>query len=357
MNIRSFNAPKSGTEMAALAKKYGVRDVLKTYIYSRQYTKEELLPCAAHIVDGKITDTMFDSFIFLPSPCYLYDTSDPELQAEGCHKRMTKADWLSYLTDLQNVPGHNVEALDAAVGETKAALGLTDYKANIFPSILYPTKGTADKFGEVYGKKLDLRDPADRLASIKWMVDEQIRQFESHHYQNLRLAGFYWFTEYVDIEADAAMLREFTDYVRSLGYITIWSAFYRAGGFNRWQECHFDLTSMQTNYFPSEPQLPNAGGVERLKENAELTDSLGMGVELEADNPAKERGITAFKEYMKAGLDYGYADGYHVYYIGGGPSELCTIYNHQDPYFQSMYHDLYKFLKGKLKASEMELRL
>ena len=85
MNIRSFNAPKSGTEMAALAKKYGVRDVLKTYIYSRQYTKEELLPCAAHIVDGKITDTMFDSFIFLPSPCYLYDTSDPELQAEGCH--------------------------------------------------------------------------------------------------------------------------------------------------------------------------------------------------------------------------------------------------------------------------------
>lgn len=102
----------------------------------------------------------------------------------------------------------------AAVGETKAALGLTDYKANIFPSILYPTKGTADKFGEVYGKKLDLRDPADRLASIKWMVDEQIRQFESHHYQNLRLAGFYWFTEYVDIEADAAMLREFTDYVR-----------------------------------------------------------------------------------------------------------------------------------------------
>lgn len=165
--------------MAALAKKYGVRDVLKTYIYSRQYTKEELLPCAAHIVDGKITDTMFDSFIFLPSPCYLYDTSDPELQAEGCHKRMTKADWLSYLTDLQNVPGHNVEALDAAVGETKAALGLTDYKANIFPSILYPTKGTADKFGEVYGKKLDLRDPADRLASIKWMVDEQIRRLRA----------------------------------------------------------------------------------------------------------------------------------------------------------------------------------
>lgn len=72
-------------------------------------------------------------------------------------------------------------------------------------------------------------------------------------------------------------------------------------------------------------------------------------MELEADNPAKERGITAFKEYMKAGLDYGYADGYHVYYIGGGPSELCTIYNHQDPYFQSMYHDLYNFSKASLR--------
>ena len=147
---------------------YSVYDAFKTYMNpDSNYTKNDLLPSVAYMEDGKIQDTMFDSFIILPSPVYLYDYNRME---EGCHKPMTKREWQVYIDEVQYAKEYNMDELDAAVGETKKALGRDDYQANVFLSLFYPTKGIGDAFGEVYGKALDLTNDEDRAAAVQWMA-------------------------------------------------------------------------------------------------------------------------------------------------------------------------------------------
>ena len=149
------------------------------------------------------------------------------------------------------------------------------------------------------------------------------------------------------------MLQAVTDYVRSIGYITIWSAFYKAGGYYRGGDCRFDLISMQANYFPALPDTPNAGPIERLTENAEICKELGIGFELEIHGGGHV-GYTGLKQYLKKGVELNYMNGYHAYYIGGGPRDVNDLYE-RDAYSQSAYKELHKFIKRTLKVSDILL--
>lgn len=311
--------------------------------------KELFLPAAAHIVDGRIVDFMYDSFIFLSQPNYLYD-----YLPEGARlKPLNKADWLDYVTNEEFLPDMNINALDAAVGEAKKALGNTEYKANVFMTLFYPVK-TVSEFGEVNGKNLDFSDPEDRKAGLKWMVDESLRQFAEKNYENIRLAGFYWFCEDMDfVDGGRELTRCTTDYIRSLGLKTCWCPYFYAQGYDKWQELGFDIAAHQANYFPEHRKdWPNRGTAERLPLVAESVKQYGIGVGMEMSDPRVES-AEVFKQYMVAGAEYGFMNYPHIYYMGRGPKTINELCNSENPYLRSTYDELYKFIHRTLKPEDV----
>lgn len=339
-------SPSAATSSYVTGDKYGVHDTLLTYIcsdgISNRLSKKRLLSSIAYIKDGQIKDTLFDSFVILPSPNYLYNYG----AADWGMKPLTKADWLNYITNEQFAKDVNVDAIDAAVGETKQALGRSDYKATIFMSLFYPVKSVTS-FGEVNGKNLNLNNIADRKAAVKWMVDEQIRQFTARNYQNLRLGGFYWFPEAIeptDMEV-AEILKDVTDYVRSKNCITTWIPYHGAPGYDKAHELGFDLACMQANYFGD--GAPNAGGKERLAKTDTLIKKRKLGFCIELGGGDK-KAIAILKDYLSVGAELGYINAYHMYYLGGGPNEVEKMANSAKPEIRSGYDELYKFIKKAL---------
>ncbi|PKM63408.1 MAG: hypothetical protein CVU97_00265 [Firmicutes bacterium HGW-Firmicutes-21] len=319
----------------------GIQDVLLSYICHPSIapiTKEIYLPHVAYIENGVIKDTLFDSYMFLPYVAYLYDG--------GTKKPLKKEDWQYYM-DVQFTKDRNMDALDAAVKETKDALGKSDYKVGVFLSILYPVSEVTS-FGEIGGKNLNFSKVEDRKTAIKWLIDEQIRVFDEKGYKNLYIEGFYWFTEEINY-SDSQLLELIsytTEYVRSLGYITSWIPYYQASGYNEWAKLGFDLACYQPN-FAFNFNIPD----QRLFDAAEAAKLLGMCIELEIGGTSTEH-VDRMKKYYAVGALTGYmTDAVHMYYQGGVPGSIYTAYNSTDKYINSLYEDTYKFIKGTFNPS------
>ena len=323
---------------------YRFQDTLKTYMMAATpNTKDELLASAAYWKNGKIEDTLFETFTFLPTPPYMYD--------EGGKRHLKKQDFEHFLHQMLFLSDYNVDALEAAVGETKIALNRPEYCADVYLSLLYPRKEVAD-FGEVNGRHLDFSNEVDRVASIRWLIDEEIRIFNNRNYRNIRLVGFYWFTEETKMAEDSAMIQSVNAYIHSLGYVSMWSPYFHAQGWNKWRELGFDQGTMQANYF-SNPSLPNCGGVDRLHTVRNYVDDGIVGVEMELGT-TKHPDIAVYKEYLQVGCEQGsYMSAYHVWYLCGGPKLIAELLNSTDPYVHSAYHETYLFLKRSLRSEEI----
>lgn len=329
------------------------KDILLCYIVDmfrkRHIDKETFLPAAAKLENGKITDFMYDSFIFLPQPNYLYDY----LPTGARIKSLKKEDILSYIIDEQFAPGMNIDALDAAVGEAKKALGRPDYKANVFMTLLYP-ESSVTEFGTVDGRNLNFSLLEDRKAALKWMADESLKQFDSRNYKNIRAAGFYWFYEDMSFkDNNREMVGYISDYVRSRGCKTCWCPYFGALGHDIWKEIGFDIAAHQANFFPEHHKdWPNRGTEERLPMVAEITKKTGIGVGMEMSD-SRHESACVFKQYLKAGAHYGFMHYPHIYYIGSGPKTVREIYESDDPYVRSVYGELHKFINRTLNPDEV----
>lgn len=326
---------------AAPADFRNIHDVLLSYICHpkvKPITKEIYLPHVAYIENGVIKDTLFDSFMFLPYVAFLYDG--------GKKKPLKKEDWQLYM-DTQFVKDGNLDALDAAVGEVKAALGREEYQASLFFSILYPVS-SQNAFGEIDGKMLDFAELEDRKTAIKWLVDEQIKAFNEKGYKNIYIQGFYWFTEEIDYSDSQLMslIDYTTKYVRSLNYINSWIPYYQASGFNDWERLGFDLACYQPN-FAFNYTIPD----QRLFDAAETAKLLGMCIELEIGG-SKPEDVDRLKKYYAAGALTGYmSEAVHMYYQGGVPGSIYNAYTAEDAYLHSLYADTYKFMKGNFNPT------
>ena len=326
------------------------KDALLCYIVDEEtgrmpLDKEAFLPSAAYIRDGEIKDFMYDSFIFLPQPNYLYDD-------RGFKRPFKQKDWLHFLTDEELAPGFNVNALETAVGEAKAALGNRDYRAEVYLSLFYPVPAVSD-FGEAEGRQLDFSRLADRKAGLKWMVDEAIGRFSKQQYQNLQLGGFYWFTEGMEQEENTELLQYLTDYVRSQGYKTCWCPYFLAPGYDKWRELGFDFAAHQANYFPEHHRdWPNRGTAERLPMVAETVKQYGLGVGMEMAD-VEEESIDIIKEYFEAGATRGFMQTPHIYYMGVGPNNIRRLCEAADPYLRSAYDELYRFIHNTLEPDSI----
>lgn len=334
---------------------FGVHDIMLAYNCLHRnpaaglLSKDKFLPYVAYYNKlGRMSDTFFDSFLFLPfvsaapSGGFYYDNK----QAPG-----NFSDW-QYYVDNTFAPDYNVFALNEAVAEMKKELKLPrDHKVNVFLSILFPTFTQRD-FGDIdgSGRSLDFNNIEDRKAAIRWLIDEQLRRFNDADLDHLKLIGYYWFHEEVNYAnaADFELIKYTTDYVRSLGFTTIWIPWYQAPGFQDWKEFGFEVACMQPNYaFTKNP-------AEVVYANARTTKKLGMCVEIEIGGLSVEA-IAKYRMYLKVGAQMGYMNALHMYYQNGGPGEFYNAQRSNDLVVRQVYDDTYRFVKYQYPICNIEL--
>ena len=300
-------------------------------------TVEEYLPHVGYYDrDGKLADTFFDSFLFLPYAAFT-----------GTEYR----DFTAWNTYVDNVFAEdaNINALSEAVDQVSEGLG-RDVRVRVFFSILY-TWPDKTSFGDVDddGVIEDFSKAEDRKKAIKWIIDEQLSRFEAGGYDNLDLLGFYWYEEQVTYTDphELELIRYASDYVHSLGYKLMWIPWYCAPGYTDWKELGFDMACMQPNY-----AFSGQATVERLYDNAETTRRLGMCVEIEIGQYDAQADILRYKEYLAVGAETGYMDAVKCYYQAGMPGAFYAAWKSADPFVNSVYHDTYLFAKGKYDSNE-----
>ena len=322
----------------------GVNNMLLSYNHDPasasggKTTAEEYMPFVGYYDrGGKLADTFFDSFLFLPYGAYVNEEN---------------GDFTAWNAYVDNVFAEdaNVNALSEAAERVSEGLG-RDVRVSVFFSILY-TWPDKTSFGDVDGDGVieDFSKAEDRKKAIKWIIDEQLSRFEAGGYDNLDLLGFYWYEEQVTYTDphELELIRYASDYVHSLGYKLMWIPWYCAPGYTDWKELGFDMACMQPNY-----AFSGQATVERLYDNAETTRRLGMCVEIEIGQYDAQADILRYKEYLAVGAETGYMNAVKCYYQGGVPGAFYYAYKSTDPLINSVYHDTYLFAKGKYDPSEI----
>ncbi len=321
----------------------GVNNMLLSYNHDPasasggKTTAEEYMPFVGYYDrGGKLADTFFDSFLFLPYGAYVNEEN---------------GDFTAWNAYVDNVFAEdaNVNALSEAAERVSEGLG-RDVRVSVFFSILY-TWPDKTSFGDVDGDGVieDFSKAEDRKKAIKWIIDEQLSRFEAGGYDNLDLLGFYWYEEQVTYTDphELELIRYASDYVHSLGYKLMWIPWYCAPGYTDWKELGFDMACMQPNY-----AFSGQATVERLYDNAETTRRLGMCVEIEIGQYDAQADILRYKEYLAVGAETGYMDAVKCYYQAGMPGAFYAAWKSADPFVNSVYHDTYLFAKGKYDSSE-----
>ena len=189
-------------------KKNEIKELLKTYIIAADDSAEPIdteafVHTVGYVKDGKIVDFLYDSFIFMPQPNFLYDHTPG---GTGEKHPMNKAQWTDFIENQEFMSGMNIDALNEATGIVKKELGNSDYKSHAFLSIFYP-HNDMHEFGEVDGVNLDLSVLENKKKALKRMVDKSIEEFNKRNYEHIDLGGFYWFYEDIDMNQVMAGLQ------------------------------------------------------------------------------------------------------------------------------------------------------
>lgn len=305
-------------------------------------TVEEYLPHVGYYdQNGKLTDTFFDGYLFLPYTSFNY--SDYAKSFEG---------WQFYVDDIYT-KDRNMDALNQAVGIVADELKLEDYKCTVFTSILYtfPTleNNSLNHFGDIDGDGVidSFSNIENRKKAIKWIIDEEYNRFLEGNYGNLEFGGFYWFEEFLQLgDPDEKELTLYaSEYVHSLGLKLFWIPWYCASGYEKWQEYGFDVACMQPNYMFGNKDNPNV-----LRLTAEKTHKLGMCVEIEMNSVNNAAEVRRYMEYLAAGVEYGYIYGVKMYYQGGVPGAFHAGYESTDPFKRAVYDMTYLFAKERFST-------
>lgn len=326
----------------------GANDILLAYHNSdsAKLTKEVFLSYAGYVdKDGKIKDTMFDGFLFLPTTGNLPSGAKP-------YEKSIKTDW-DYLLNNVFTKDINLDALNQAVGEIKSALNLPDYKVNVYYTILYPSTSVSN-FGDVDGDGVseNFANQNDKAKAIKWYVEEFVKRFNEGNYENLKLSGFYWFHETINKqENDLETIRAASDIVHALGYQLFWIPYFSANGYTQWPMYGFDAVCLQPNY-AFNADVP----VDRIRETAEIAKEYNMCIEIEINAPALGDSFyfQRYMDYLKGGVTYGYmTDSIHMYY-----QSVMDIYKaskSESAKTRLIYDYTYQFIKKNLKLSPDKL--
>lgn len=305
------------------------------------YNADTLLNYVAYVdTEGKVKDTMFDSFLFLISgkfPSGLATTVDH-----------TKSD-IEWVVEDLFTEGENILALEEAAGKAKAELNLGDDFKYGFTVSLYKPNSSRKNYGDINGDGVsdDLTNDANRLLEIEWQMKLFEAKLAQYNFKNIEFIGYYWFNEGVYPEDNEAYLvQETSKLVHKRGVDFFWIPWFCAPGVPDWKENGFDVACMQPNYVFDETVLPG-----RLEQSIDILRTYGMGIEIEIDNTAlrNETLYNRYLEYISKGAKYNYMKNcVHMYY-----QEINTYYvasTAADSKTRYIYDATYQFIKGTLPA-------
>jgi len=336
----------------------GISSIIKMYdgYYPDQSkadnTAEELLPYIAYVEDGEIKDTMFDTVAFVP--CHTDYPSGGRLTKSGSKPGAVMSDWELYASRTFHEE-YNISALDKAAKQRNDALGI-DEKVKVLLTVPYPM--AQDKpFGDINGdgKNEYTRTAAERIAVIEWYVKKVCGLFDSRSFENVELAGFYWYAETVGLYETPDEYEFTTGAIEAIhtirpGSAVIFDPFYLSVGFDRWEEYGFDGAVMQPNlvFRLDYTTTPTLG------EFAQTIAKYGLGVEIETAEPGKFGDADGIKEYGECYEDYlyygwktGYMNALQTFYQGAGPGTLYKFYASDDAYMNYLYRLTYLYIKKR----------
>ncbi len=319
----------------------GVNDILLVYHNIGTVNKEMLLPYVAYTdKNGNFTDTMFDGFLFLPSPGSLPSGGTP-------YGTNTVSDW-NYLYNKLFTADRDFDALDQAVAETKKLLGIPEYKVHVYVTIPHLDSSLyGSSFGDIDGDGdyEDLRYLDNRVYVSKYYAQKVINAFKSKNYKNLELSGFYWFHETITPNSDdAKTAQQLNKEFDVMDVDLFWIPYYRATGYNNWATFGFDAAFYQPNY---------AFGANidesRLKDATAEAQRYNMTMEMEIDSSAVSdiRFFRKYMDYLAGGVKYGYIrDAVIAYYQGF--DDIGTASRSENERVRLIYDYTYDFIKGSL---------
>ena len=354
MPDRTKNGGKMPYEYPSDGTICGAQNILCSYlcdtrsncgVYSEMLDRDAYLDIIGYYKDGELKDVIFETMVVTPHSNF----------ASGTDKE-TLAGWQPYF-DTLFTGDRGLEAISQAAAEIGKVRGEADYKEGVFLSVIRPcalVDGKTNEFGDIDGDGVNesFDSLENRKKVIRWEVDMQLERLARINAPNIKLLGFYWLSEaiYYDQPDEVEIVKYAIDYVHSKGYVMFWIPYYNASGWNTWRELGFDFACLQPNYCFTSENSPD-----RLFTIALKARLYGMAVEMELSNSNSDDNVKMYKEYIKAGLEYGYSDVTKVYYLGGVPSDLTTAKKSVHKYENSIYEDTYLYSKRALNYEDYKI--
>lgn len=314
-------------------------------------TAEQLLPYFAYVdKDGKPVDTMFEGILFLPyQPASKSDDTTSEF---GFGKQ---SGWQSFIDTTIGAGEYNLSALNKVVGDNKEAVGLAaDYQYPVYIAVPYIHPST-NEF-DVGGETVKANTLENRQKIVKWYVDAVTKAFGDAKFDNLKLCGFYWYSEavqYVNGENENDLIKYFTSYVDSIGKSSLWIPYYCSPGYQTANELGFTAAVLQSGYAFDHSSSETGDSLPATCDDAmQMADKYGLGAEIEVsslDSSMYDR----YYKYLQAAYAGGYMqDGLFMYYQGGGPGVYYSASKQSAAITQRKGYDItYQFIHGEFVSA------
>lgn len=252
-----------------------------------EWTAAQFSPYVVHTDKEGKKNWLFDAFLFLE-----FKDGKGHTYAPGYDKLNARQPEWEWLLDRVFEKDKAFDALDQCIREQKKELGKPGFRHKVIAGLPSPILDQKD-WGALSGKDLDFSDNGDRLAAARWYVDRFLERFKAAGYEHIDLAGFYWVDE--DVRKCADILVPLGDYIRSKQYRFYWIPYWKAQGYDRWEDFKFDFAWIQPNHFFN-PKV----GDGRIEEAASLAYRKHMGLEMEFDARALRSGKVSFHDRLRS---------------------------------------------------------
>lgn len=325
----------------------GMRDIMLVFSGANgdlgTWAVSDFMPLVGYMdQSGNVKDRMFDSILFLPFP--------------GTTGNLNS--WRLYLDNLF-APGVQLEALDAAVAVINDKLG-NQVKEKVVLTIPYPDPAQR-QFGALDdGKQLSFsedevgREQAlqNRTRAVQWYYDELMHRWNEAGFNNLELAGIYWYKENMDrrIPGERELVQSAARIVRNDGYRFLWIPYFGANGYQDWRSYGFSNVILQPNFYstdnPPEDRMDNV---------AAEAGKYGMGIELELDDRVTYSRYyydLFYRQLNKGrliGLDGEVTNAYYA-----GSKTILKARASGIPRVRAIYDDLYRWIKGTYSPADVQ---
>jgi len=291
------------------------------------WTTNQLQPYLYRENSGN-TEWLFDGFLFLE----IFDNiANYDYDPGFGHRTAGKTQW-EWLLNRYFGSQKGPDALESLLDSLSKKGEIPVRKRQVVLSIPCPVARFTE-WGELNGKKLNFKFPADQAQAARWFIDEALRKWNEKKYKHIQLNGFYWVHEAAD-QSDKA-IPSVKAYLESKNYQLLWIPYWGAKGKGDWKKLGFDYAWQQPNYFFATdiPKKQLTGACSFAKEHQ-------MGLEMEFDERVTQPAFRArFYDYLHAFRDNEVWKQTPVAYYEGGGAWL-QMANSTDPEMKKMFNTL-----------------